>query len=196
VSNQLTNPETAMIKCICTITFLVICFFSLAQSNESASTKTVKQFYTEAGGPGILFSANFDSRFKPSLRTGWGFRAGLGFTLVDDEKQILMPDGGISYNYRTRSVVTLPIGINYLFGKPGSPNLFEVGAGFTLLSRKASVLNYNDYKEGNFIGHFTFMYRRQPDEGGFSWRIGFTPVINPDGDIFPTGAIGLGYTFN
>ncbi|MEJ7680039.1 MAG: hypothetical protein WKG06_19705 [Segetibacter sp.] len=125
---------------------------------------------------------------------GWGFRAGLGFTLVDKQKEIVEP--GQTYAvYETRSVATLPVGINYLFGKPGSANMFEVGAGFTVLSRKASILSYNDYKEGNFLGHFSFMYRRQPVDEGFSWRIGFTPIINPDGDIVPFGAIGLGYTF-
>lgn len=184
-----------MIKSICTVPFLAICFFANAQNNESSTGKTVKQFFTEAGGPGILFSANFDSRLKPSDRIGWGFRAGLGFTLVDNQKEIAQPGGQVYYGYRTMSIVTLPVGINYLFGKPGSANMFEVGAGVTVLSRKASVLNYNDYKEGSFLGHFEFMYRRQPVDGGFSWRIGFTPIINTEGNIFPFGAIGLGYTF-
>ncbi|MBA4140894.1 MAG: hypothetical protein H0X70_10420 [Segetibacter sp.] len=184
-----------MIKFIYTSLLLTTCFFANAQNNESSTTKTAKQFYTEAGGPGILFSANLDSRFKPYSNTGWGFRVGLGFTLVDDEQQIVQPGGQVNYNYRTRSIATVPVGINYLFGKSGSPNMFEVGAGVTALSRKASILNYNDYKEGYILGHFDFMYRRQPTNGGFSWRIGFTPIINPDGDIVPFGALGIGYAF-
>jgi hypothetical protein len=157
--------------------------------------RTIKQFYTEAGGPGVLFSANIDSRFKAGEKTGWGYRAGLGFTLVDDETITTQPGGGTNYNFRTRSVATLPLGLNYVFGKPGSANMLEVGAGVTVLSRKSSILNYNDYKEGHLLGHFTFMYRRQPLDGGFSWRVGLTPIINPDGDIVPFGAIGLGFTF-
>jgi hypothetical protein len=89
----------------------------------------------------------------------------------------------------------VPLGINYLFGKPTSPNIFEVGVGFTVLSKKASILSYNDYKERGLLGHFEFMYRRQPVDGGFSWRIGFTPIINTDGDVFPFPAVGLGYSF-
>lgn len=171
-------------------------FFCKCSGQRRLNRKTVKQFFTEAGGPGVLFSANFDSRFKSLTRLGWGFRAGLGFTIVESEEQVPSPGGGfINYNYKTRSVATLPVGINYLFGKPESANMFEVGAGITVLSRKASVLNYSDYREGNLLGHFNFMYRRQPIDGGFSWRIGFTPVINPDGDIFPLGAVGLGYAF-
>lgn len=186
----------AMIKINCTVIFLIICFFANGQYSQDLTPKTVKQFFTEAGGPGVIFSANFDSRFKSSTRLGWGFRAGLGFTIVEYEEQVVSPEGSaINFTYKTRSVATLPVGINYLFGKPESANMFEVGAGITVLSRKASVLNYSDYKEGNLLGHFNFMYRRQPIDGGFSWRIGFTPVINPDGDIFPFGAVSLGYAF-
>ena len=166
-----------------------------ASSQDNGTAKTVKQFFTEAGGPGILFSANLDSRFAPTTRMGWGFRAGLGFTLVNEEYQV---PGNSYYNDRTRSVATVPLGINYLFGKPGSPNMFEAGAGFTLLSRKSSLLAYDGYnsnKKGYLLGHFDFMYRRQPPDGGFSWRIGFTPLINPEGDIVPFGAIGLGFAF-
>jgi hypothetical protein len=73
--------------------------------------------------------------------------------------------------------------------------MFETGAGVTVLSRSSSILNYDEYHEGHFLGHFSFMYRRQPVDGGFSWRIGLTPIINPDGDIMPFGAIGLGFAF-
>ena len=182
-----------MYKWIITVSFTALFFCASAQNSESSTQKSVKQFFTEAGGPGILFSANIDSRFKPGDGLGWGFRAGLGFTLVDQESAA--GPGGQYTGYRTRSVATIPVGINYLFGKTGSPNIFEVGAGFTVLSRKSSILSYNDNTEGNFLAHFDFMYRRQPPDGGFCWRIGFTPLINPDGDIVPFGAVGLGFAF-
>jgi hypothetical protein len=180
-----TYKNSIISKWFCVISFIVI--FSSASAQESNTGNTVKQFYTELGGPGILFSANMDSRFKALTRLGWGFRAGFGFTLVDQQTS--------NYGYRTRSVATFPLGINYLFGKSGSPHMFEVGGGVTILSRKSSILNYNERKEGYFLGHFDFMYRRQPPEGGFCWRIGMTPLINPDGDIVPFGAVGLGFSF-
>ena len=180
-----------MKKLIGVLTLLAVAFTSEAQT-DGKSTGTSKLFFAEAGGPGILFSANFDSRFKPQTRVGLGFRAGVGFTLADDESFTVQ--NGI-YSSRTNSIVTVPIGLNYLFGKPSSPNMFEVGAGITVLSKKASILSYNDYKERNLMGHFEFMYRRQPVDGGFSWRVGFVPIINTDGDIFPFAAVGLGFTF-
>jgi hypothetical protein len=164
-----------------------------AQNQATATeSKTEKLFYAEFGGANVLFGANFDWRFKKDTRAGLGARIGLGFTI--NEKEEFDPTTGY-YNYTTQSIATIPFGLNYVFGKPNSPNMFEVGAGATILTKKASVYAYDEYKEGNVIGHASFMYRRVPLDGGFSWRIGFTPIINTDGQIFPSGAVGLGYSF-
>ena len=181
---------------VCISSFL----FATAQYNNSNEKegKNDKMFYAELGGPGVLFSANMDVRFKPNTRVGWGARAGIGFTVYEKEIPMNVPGGGIGYTYETKSIATIPLGFNYVFGKPNSANTFEVGAGATVLTQKAAVLSY-DYsstnKEGNLLGNFSFMYRRVPMDGGFAWRIGFTPVINADGQIFPTGAASIGYSF-
>jgi hypothetical protein len=167
---------------------IITCF-----AQDSTEGKTVKQFYTEMGGPGILFSANFDTRFIKSKQTGLGMRFGLGFTVVSNEEY---KDQNGNVLYRTRSIGTIPVGINYLFGKETSPHTFEAGAGFTLLTSKTEMLNYGSHqKAGNIMGFFSFMYRRQPIDGGITWRIGFTPVINTAGDIVPFAAVGIGYSF-
>lgn len=166
---------------------------AFGQNQEATNQGQVeKLFYTELGGPGVLFSANYDTRFKANTKTGLGARVGIGFTIYDQET--FDPNWG-GYSYETKTLGTIPIGLNYIFGKPNNPNMFEVGGGVTFLTSKASILNYNSYTEGNLLGHFEFMYRRVPLDGGFSWRIGFVPIINPDGNIFPFGAIGLGYSF-
>lgn len=153
-----------------------------------------KQFYVELGGPGVLFSATFDSRFTQGTPLGFGYRVGLGFGVKSEEFQA---PGGSWYDSRTRTYATIPVGLNYVFGKRHSPHAFEVGAGATILTRAVNLYTYdwNDETEGNMIGHFSFMYRRIPAGGGFTWRIGFTPVIGTGGDIFPTGTVGLGYSF-
>jgi hypothetical protein len=181
-------------------TFLLcMCFSGLValaqQTQSSAPPKTEKIFYAEVGGPGVLFSANLDFRFKPNTRLGWGGRVGLGFLINDKEEIINTGGGGFQYTYKTQSVATFPVGINYVFGKPTSANMFEVGAGGTVFTKKVSVFSYDEYNEGVGIIHFSFMYRRAPVDGGFSWRIGFVPVINTSGQIFPSGAVGLGYAF-
>lgn len=175
-------------------TLLFISIFSFAQTDSKENQKSTKEIYSELGGPGVMFSINYDSRFKPGQRTGLGFRAGLGFTLYDQDSRIVTPQGTY-YEYKTKTLYTFPLALNYVLAKPNSPNMLEVGVGATVFSQKASILNYNGYKEGRFLGHLSFVYRRQPIEGGFSWRVGFTPIINPDGDIFPFAALGFGYTF-
>ena len=176
-----------------TLSFTLLLITAISFAQVSGTPKTVKQFYTEMGGPGILFSANFDSRFKPAKQVGWGVRAGIGFTIKDNEEYI---DQNGNVNYRFRTIPTFPVGINYLFGKETSAHTFEAGGGITVLTSKTEMLNYDSHrKAGNIMGFFTFMYRRQPINGGFTWRMGFTPLINTAGDIVPFAAAGLGYSF-
>ncbi len=179
-------------------TFLTVCSIlaiSFAANAQTPTTVVNKAFYAEGGGPGILFSANFDSRFKKEKRDGFGFRVGLGFTIADED---IYDASGSYIDWRTTTIPTIPVGVNYLFAKPNNPNFFEVGAGVTVLTKKADILTYNweeNQKRGNLMGHFEFMYRRQPVDGGFTWRIGLTPLINVQGDIVPFGSAGIGFSF-
>lgn len=169
----------------------VFVIYSLhAQSGNG--TKAVSgrtSFYAELGGPGVLFSANIDSRFKLT-HLGLGGRAGIGFVTANDDDYD--PATG-NYNYRNRSVITVPVQLNYIFGKPSSVHTFEVGAGLTYVGKELDLFN-SDNDKTKVLGSFAFMYRRQPADGGFSWRIGFTPLIS-GGYIQPFGAVSVGYNF-
>ncbi|MBI5373322.1 MAG: hypothetical protein HZA79_14965 [Sphingobacteriales bacterium] len=160
-----------------------------AQKNTVGRHPGRTQFYAEVGGPGILFSANIDTRFTPSS-LGWGGRFGLGFYTGDEYNYY----GGIYGNYYTQSVVTVPVQVNYIFGKTDSPHTFEVGGGLTYAGKKIDIMNYNDSSRTNLFGTASFMYRRQPLKGGFTWRIGFTPII-AKGYIMPSGGASVGYSF-
>lgn len=158
---------------------------SYAQPGNVGKVPGRTQFFAELGGPGILFSANIDSRFtKSSL--GWGGRIGLGFVTADEDLG--------NYNYELRSVVTIPAQVNYIFGKGDSPHTFEVGAGVTYIGKKLEIFNFYDTKATKLFGTAAFMYRRQPLKGGFTWRVGFTPLI-AKGYIQPSGAVSVGYSF-
>jgi hypothetical protein len=168
--------------------FIINSIFLFAQPGTVGKVPGRTQFYAELGGPGILFSANVDTRFtKSSL--GWGGRFGLGFVTADEEIVI-----GSNYNYELRSVVTVPAQVNYIFGKGDSPHTFEVGAGLTYVGKKLDIFNFYDDKKTNLFGSASFMYRRQPLKGGFTWRIGFTPLI-AKGYIQPSGGVSVGYSF-
>jgi len=146
-----------------------------------------KLFYTELGGPGVIMSAHFDGRFNSNSRLGLGYRLGAGFGVGRF-------DSGDFKNVR-RTYYSVPAGLNYVFGKPKSSSTFEVGAGVTYLTREVSLFNLDVEKPGNVIGFVTFMFRRMPVDGGFSFRVGFTPIIGTAGDLFPMGAVGFGYAF-
>src|SRR5215218_8917212 len=112
-----------------TLITVLFCLSSQVFSQDTRQATTVKQFYTEMGGPGILFSANFDTRFSSENHLGLGMRLGIGFTIKDDGTYD--PNG--IYQDGIRTIPTLPVGINYLFGKGTSPHTFEVGGGATFL---------------------------------------------------------------
>ena len=195
-----------------TLSFLVI-FGLLMTVNQSlmAQNKTAagKLYYLELGGAGVGVSANFDSRFIPNTRYGFGYRVGLGVIPPFGNYDYSTDSSSDYYNifdsvtemveffYQTFSKgnYTFPIGLNYVFGRPDKASVFEVGAGITYLSRKKALFYWDVRKPGNVIGHLSFMYRITPLNKGFSFRGGFTPMIGTSGDLFPMGAVSFGYAF-
>lgn len=184
-----------------------------------------KIFYVELIGPGVAMSINYDARFISNSRFGLGYRIGIGYGIEKYENKLgdiienrlmgLLDDEFISYivtmelypfiaalspieditSGKATSFISFPIGLNYIFGKQEKSSSFELGAGVTLLSRKAPVYNYQYNKPGNIMGFMTFMYRLTPVNGGFSFRVGITPIIGTSGDFYPTGAMSFGYAF-
>ena len=183
------KAETYMTKRIYLLLGLLcisITGFSQESSKVEAPGPIQNSFYAELGGAGILFSANIDRRFNKS-HLGWGGRIGLGFISG------YLEDDGSGYYDNPSSVLSVPIQINYIFGKKGNPHAFEVGAGVTFTGKKIEVLDFYE-KPTSIFGSASFMYRRQPVNGGFSWRIGFTPLI-ANGYIQAFGGASVGYNF-
>src|SRR5437868_11847729 len=115
------------------ISILSFAFCIVTSINAQSAAKTV---YAEIGGPGLA-SANFDMRFTKT-ENGAGFRIGVGgFTVSDD------------FDNSRVSLITVPIGLNYLLGKDGK-NYFEIGAGFTYVNASSK----NDYSSDNFTSSF------------------------------------------
>ncbi len=174
-----------------------------AQTNQDVETPSNnKLFYVELGGPGVIMSMNYDMRFNPNSRLGLGVRVGAGFGVAEFDKNTGRQyhyenyyDGGYYNNVETHSYYSFPVQINYVFGREHSASTFEIGGGASFLTRKVSLYNYDSTQEGHVIGGLSFMYRLQPVRGGFSLRVGFTPIIGTAGDLFPMGGISLGYAF-
>jgi hypothetical protein len=183
-----TFMKTTLLTLLAVCTVLSASAQNKKESNTDNGTATGQNvFYAELGGPGILFSANYDRRFTSS-HLGFGGRVGLGFV-----SGYIVPGNNGTYD-EPASVVTVPVQLNYIFGKRNSPHTFEVGAGVTVTGKKIEVFDFYDDKMSNVFGTASFMYRRQPVNGGFVWRIGFTPII-AKGYIQAFGGVAVGYSF-
>lgn len=126
--------------------------------------------YAELLGNGLIMSFNYDVRLAGKM----GGRLGVGYVGGNDA-----------------SVLTVPVMANYLLGKNGK--YFEIGAGITYISGSTNF--GEDITGSTTIGTFSLMYRSQPVDGGFMWKIGLTPIL-AEGFFVPYWAgVGLGYAF-
>lgn len=178
------------------LSLATICVF--AQESSSQKIIPYRSFIAELGGPGVLFSVNYDTRFKKTP-FGLGGRIGIGFTTgyLSSTYTIDPVTGYQIYNGNGRNIssITIPLQLNYLFGKEGSKSALEVGGGATFVGKNAEFLNFYDNNEKSKIyGTASFMYRRMPTDGGFSWRVGFTPIIGKQ-LIQPSAAASVGFNF-
>ena len=140
---------------------------TLAQGNKAV--------YGELGGNGLVFSANYDMRFTKT-ENGLGFRAGIGFATGVDV-----------------SVVTFPVGLNYLTGK--GANHLEIGLGVTPLTATVSLFDDENETGSTTIIMPTVGYRYGKVGKGFVGRIYVGPVIVGGGVFFPWGGISAGIKF-
>lgn len=142
---------------------------------QNPEVKRAQNIFVELGGQGLTFTANYDSRFS-NRKDGLGGRAGIGYLSVDGDK-----------------ITTVPLSLNYLLGKGNK--FFEIGLGATYLSTSGnSEILFNE-NSSNVIGTMSFFYRVQPEDGGFSFRAGLSPVFNKDFFIPYYGGISFGYSF-
>lgn len=151
---------------------LFLCFSISAFCQSETIAGSSKAVYGELGGSGLIFSANFDMRFKGYK--GLGFRAGIGGA------------GGTG-----GGIVTVPVGLNFLAGKAG-PHYFEAGATVTLVSEAF------DISDETGSGWFAFPhigYRYTKPTNSFNGRIVIGPFITGDFMFFPFAGLSAGYTF-
>jgi hypothetical protein len=162
------------------ISACIICTTGFAQDSFKRNT-----VYGEFLGAGGLVSVNFDHRLgeKPD---GFGFRTGIGY-----------------FQWNNSAMVTFPVFANYLLGNNGKYLDLGIGAqlGYEWMvdENHPSVDQISDprFRVGTPI--FNIGYRYQPVNGGFNFRIGFSPYMNiyrgrfPD--LFWMPHLSMGYTF-
>lgn len=164
-------------------------------SRNTDFAATAKNFvYVEALGSGGLYSISYDRLLSPTWSARLGFST-FGFTLSN-------LDAGIA-TFSQLSLVTVPITTAYMVNFPdNSPHHIEFGGGITLVFGSATVdvsnMGYTFTSANGAAGQLLAMYRFQPQQGGFSFRAGFTPfyVITPIlTGVLPWAGVSFGGTF-
>lgn len=150
--------------------------FKLLAQESKTTFKRAQNIFVELGGQGVLFTANYDSRFS-NKRNGLGGRIGIGY----------ISESG-------NNATTIPLSLNYLLGK--GKNFFEMGLGTTFFATGGNEDNFS-FNDSNstFVGTMSFSYRLQPEDHGFSFRAGLTPIFNKDFFIPYYAGLSLGYSF-
>jgi hypothetical protein len=169
--------------------FLLTLIFNTGYSQTEVSKKAT-QFQIETFGPGSLFSVKFDSRFA-KREIGLGFNIGVGGA----------PLGMLGENCNSGFQLTLPLGLNYLFGMQS--HLLELGTGYVpTISGGTKKLclpepgSKPDFFSDEMSSYWYILsgYRHQPvSQKGITYRIFISPLLQKD---FPVkfwggGSIGI-----
>jgi hypothetical protein len=173
----------------CKVVLFTCCFFLLFKHSYAQNKISVhaSQVQIEALGPGGLMSINVDSRFLKNIY-GFGYRFGLGAT----------PLGVLGKSCNSGTILTIPAGLNYLFGK--GKHLFETGGG-GVLSMVSSTKRYcSNFNSGFFSDEtqsYTYLlagYRYQPvKKKGTTFRIFVSPLFQNDFPVKFWGGISVGH---
>ena len=153
---------------------LIVLIRPLTSNSQDIDTSKIfhrNTIYLEALGQGLYNSVSFDRLYKIDHKVKTSISAGL----------TIIPSSGLF-------VVATPISYNYLIGQ--NKHHLELGLGFTpMFIRSGNITaSYSDGNSNNvtftgsqnmFFSFFTpkIGYRYQRPEGGFFFRLTFTPPI-------------------
>jgi hypothetical protein len=133
--------------------------------------------YLELGGQGGLYSINYEYRFLKS------FSARAGFSIW-------------SFPFFVADVdfLGVPLMVNALIG--GRFANLEIGVGVIAVSASSTDFFFGKTSSTGpiAVATGTVGYRHQSVDGGFVFRIGFTPVYY-DGYVVPSFALSFGHAF-
>ncbi len=149
------------------LVFLTLSQITFAQTE--AETFTAKNaIFLELGGSSGRYAVNYSKIFhqKGKLK----LNASAGFSMWRDR-----------INSKTTWVPVIPLEVTALFGK--SNHHLEMGFGFTSLLGKTFDLVPGTFEFREIVVYDAFIplrvgYRYQKPEGGFFFRVGYTPIID------------------
>ena len=152
---------------------LLVFLLSCPAFSQSKPNSLYFEFFGSTG----LYSINYDRLFSENFgaRIGFMYFAADWFIFFSDVEMFL-----------------IPITLNYLAGE--SNFKFEAGAGPVIVFGSMGLFGSKPIS-GSGVGWIgTIGYRYQQQDGGFLFRIGFTPALLGD-EFHPSGGLSLGFSF-
>jgi hypothetical protein len=145
---------------------------------SSGQRTAFNSVFAELGGPGIVYSINFErllGQSNLSIRLGFSFIhiAGTFF--------------GVTYN---EADLSLPMVLNYYLG--WSAHKIQLGFGFEVRHTEQDFVTGSST---DVLGVAIVGYRYVPPDGGVNLGIAFTPMFGGGHPLFPWGAMSLGFWF-
>ncbi len=141
--------------------------------------------FAEALGNGLFYSINYERIID---RWNIGLRGGVSYFTYG------VSSYGKSGNL---TIVTFPIVASYYVGTP--KHKLQLGLGGTILytgvSSDSTGAKFESERSGAGISATAVIgYRYLPPDGGFTFGVGFTPLLRP-GLFLPWGGAEAGYSF-
>ncbi len=147
--------------------------------NDTIMHPAMNGIYAEALGSGLVYTLNYERW----LSSSFALRLGFGYLPVSAEKK--------NGTTASESATDAPLTLSW-FPFDASSSKLEIGAGFSYIDLTKPV---RGFPEGSNIGYAGIVgYRYEEPDGGFLFRIDFTPVMLA-GTLYPWGGVSLGYGF-
>jgi hypothetical protein len=155
---------------------------------EAQPARTARNsIFIELAGNGGIYSLNYDR----VITEQFSIRAGFGYMSMGASAS----SGGATVTAKA-SILAVPVVGNFMLGSAN--HKLELGAGITMFRFTGSG---SDSLGGSAsatgmapAGTAVIGYRYVPQDGGFTFRAGFTPLVFKD-DWLPWGGLSFGYLF-
>lgn len=164
---------------LCKVLVLLCCVNPLwAQEEDYREPQGLNNWYIEAGGPAVLWSANYEKYLYRtySNKYTWCAHVGAGFNPFNFNI--------LNAAYLDKNTFLFPFSTSLLKGD-GKEKL-EIGTGFTLVTQ--------NFTKNELYPHAVIGFRVM-EQNGVCFRVNYVPLWRPDGFVHWLG-ISLGKNFS
>lgn len=151
--------------------------FPAVSQNDSVAKNAI---YLDLGGVGVFGSLNYSRQFLSINKFDFDAHIGISSTKIIDFRTKFNPQ------------IILPFGLHGAFGKT---HYLELGVGCAYVNSVLIDNKFNPKREYTFNGNSSIGYKFKKKQGGFLFRIYYSPIFEQFKKIRHWGGLSLGYAF-